>query len=298
MVVASAVVPDAPNARIARIRAAGATPRSCERAAIAPAIAVPWKCGRSDVPSASKLPAITPASSGCPRSTPESITATSTLLPRDRLCASASRSLASMYCAPRIADGAVPTAATTGVGVGICRAGGVKPGGGRADSLADLVSLQAAVEILRLRRNHGRAQQRGIVAHRAEHHAHRTSIGDPATEEDRVRQREAEASRPASGCAAAANSLIASGPKAPVNSTSTSFDTKRFSFGGGMSMPALLRGPCGPLGGARAAHRRPSAPSELITTLRFGAARRGPGPGPTGPPPPMTGGGGGPIGPS
>ena len=41
MVVASALPPEAPNARMARILAAGAAPISRECAAIAPAMAVP-----------------------------------------------------------------------------------------------------------------------------------------------------------------------------------------------------------------------------------------------------------------
>ena len=41
-VLASTLPPAALNARIARMRAAGATPLSRERAAIVPAIAVPW----------------------------------------------------------------------------------------------------------------------------------------------------------------------------------------------------------------------------------------------------------------
>ena len=40
-VVASALLPETPNARIARMRAAGAAPINRERAAIVPAIAVP-----------------------------------------------------------------------------------------------------------------------------------------------------------------------------------------------------------------------------------------------------------------
>src|SRR3981189_2055945 len=72
----------APEARIAKIRAAGALPisRACDT--IAPAMPVPWTCGPSLLPSASKLSEMVLASSGCLASMPESITAIVPFIPR------------------------------------------------------------------------------------------------------------------------------------------------------------------------------------------------------------------------
>ena len=67
----SAPFDPAPNARIASSLASGALPISLACATIAPAMPVPWTCGPSLLPSASKVSATELASSGCLASTPE-----------------------------------------------------------------------------------------------------------------------------------------------------------------------------------------------------------------------------------
>ena len=100
MLVPCAPVSLTPKARTPRMRAPGAMPsrRWCEP--IAPAMPVPCGCGVWSVEgSASKVPVMTPARSGCWPSISESITATFTFLPVAMPCASTSPSLATMYCA-------------------------------------------------------------------------------------------------------------------------------------------------------------------------------------------------------
>ena len=88
-----------PKALIAKILAAGALPisRACDTSA--PATPVPWACGPSLLPSASKESVIAFANSGCLRSIPESITATVTLAPWAKVCAWGNRSFTLAYCA-------------------------------------------------------------------------------------------------------------------------------------------------------------------------------------------------------
>src|SRR5947207_4534201 len=95
----SAPLDEEAKARIARMRASGALPISRACAAIAPAIPVPWTCGPSLLPSASKLSAMVLASSGWLMSMPESITATVTFMPCASVCACGRRSFATAYCA-------------------------------------------------------------------------------------------------------------------------------------------------------------------------------------------------------